>query len=455
MTDWKVSGLAEVAEVGPARPVVDLPENHPVTFVPMAAVKEGGGGIAALGVRPWSEIKKGYTVFQPGDVLLAKITPCMENGKIATVPPLPDDIGAGSTEFHVIRPGADLRPDWLRYFLIWSETRRNLRASMTGTAGQLRVPKGAVQLLEIPVPSRDTQGELVAVLDAHTSRLDAATATLERAQRNLKRYRASVLKAAVEGRLVPTEAALARAEGRSYEPASVLLDRILAERRALWEASGKKGTYKEPVAPDTTGLPELPEGWRWGSLPQIGELGRGKSKHRPRNDPRLLGGPHPFIQTGDVRRSGGRITRYSSTYSDFGLEQSRMWPAGTICITIAANIAETGILGFEACFPDSVVGLLVTGPSEVAEFVEYFIRTARGDLSRYAPATAQKNINLEILEQVVVPLPPLAEIGRIVDEISRCLTVADAAETSVVADLTRLERLRGSVLRAAFRGELG
>lgn len=317
------------------------------------------------------------------------------------------------------------------------------------------VNRGPFLAHEVALPPSADQQLIAAALDFHMSRLDAATATLERAQRNLKRYRASVLKAAVEGLLVPTEAALARAEGRSYEPASVLLDRILAERRARWEASGKKGNYEEPVAPDTAGLPELPEGWRWGSLPQIGELGRGKSKHRPRNDPRLLGGPHPFIQTGDVRKSGGRITRYSSTYSDLGLAQSRMWPAGTICITIAANIAETGILGFEACFPDSVVGLLVTGPSEVAEFVEYFIRTAREELSRYAPATAQKNINLEILEQVVVPLPPLAEIGRIVDEISRRLTVADAAETSVVADLTRLERLRGSVLRAAFRGELG
>ena len=95
-------------------------------------------------------------------------------------------------------------------------------------------------------------------------------ATLERVQRNLKRYRASVLKAAVEGRLVPTEAELARAEGRDYEPASVLLERILAERRRRWQEAGGRGKYQEPVAPDTTDLPELPEGWCWATMDQVG-----------------------------------------------------------------------------------------------------------------------------------------------------------------------------------------
>ena len=119
-----------------------------------------------------------------------------------------------------------------------------------------------------PVPSlRPTeQRRIVEAIESYFTRLDDAVATLERVQRNLKRYRASVLKAAVEGRLVPTEAELARAEGRDYEPASALLERILAERRRRWHEAGGRGKYQEPVAPDTTDLPELPEGWCWASV---------------------------------------------------------------------------------------------------------------------------------------------------------------------------------------------
>ena len=204
---------------------------------------------------------------------------------------------------------------------------------------------------------------------------------MKRVKANLKRYKAAVLKAAVEGRLVPTEAVLARREDRSYETGAQLLQRILETRRSQWKGKGK---YREPAATDTTDLPALPEGWVWSTMPQLGELNRGKSKHRPRDDPRLYGGPYPFIQTGDVRRSEGSITEHGQTYSELGLQQSRLWPAGTLCITIAANIAETGILKFPACFPDSVVGFAANGGVVTTQYVDYFIRTARDKLDWFA-----------------------------------------------------------------------
>jgi len=197
-------------------------------------------------------------------------------------------------------------------------------------SGMVHVTKGKFEGTPVLLPPLPEQHRIVEAIESYLTRLDDAMATLERVQRNLQRYRASALKSAVEGRLVPTEAELARAEGREYEPASVLLERILVERRCLWEeaelekmkAKGKvpkndkwKAMYVEPVGPDTSELPELPQGWCWASMPQLGELSRGKSKHRPRNDPRLLGGPYPFIQTGDVRHSGGFITEHASTYS--------------------------------------------------------------------------------------------------------------------------------------------
>jgi type I restriction enzyme, S subunit len=306
--------------------------------------------------------------------------------------------------------------------------------------------------LSVPLPSEDEQDEIVAELEKQFSRLDEAVANLQRVKANIKRYKASVLKAAVEGRLVGTEATLARREGRTYETGEQLLQRILDERRTRWNGKGK---YKEPIAPVTDELPELPEGWFWATMPQLGELNRGKSKHRPRDDKALFGGPYPFIQTGDVRRSDGSITEFTQTYSEFGLAQSRLWPPGTLCITIAANIAETGILKMSACFPDSVVGFIPQQASPTVEYVECFIRTARDRLDRFASATAQKNINLEVLEAVAIPTPPLAEQARIVAEVDRHLSIIREVEAEVDATLQRAKALRQATLSSCFRSEIG
>lgn len=311
------------------------------------------------------------------------------------------------------------------------------------------------ETVALVLPPLPEQRRIVAEIEKQFTRLDAAESALRRVEANLKRYRASVLKAACEGKLVPTEAELAEAEGRDYEHAEQLLERILAERRALWESQEKrKGKYREPAAPDTSDLPELPKGWKWASLPQLGELNRGKSKHRPRNDPRLLGGPYPFVQTGDVKHSRGLIAQHSQTYSEFGLAQSRLWPAGTLCITIAANIAETGILAYPACFPDSVVGFVNNCDESLTKFTAFFFQNKREELEKFAPATAQKNINLRFLSELAIHLPPLAEQRRIVDEVERNLSIVQQSEAAVEASLKRSERLRQSILKRAFCGQL-
>src|SRR5215471_20504394 len=120
-----------------------------------------------------------------------------------------------------------------------------------------------------------------------------------------------------------------------------------------------------------------PRGWHIARLPELGELNRGRSRFRPRYAEHLYGGPYPFIQTGDIKNSSGRITQYTQTYSEAGLAQSRLWPARTMCITIAANIAETAILTFPACFPDSVVGFIADESKCDVRFIEYLFRYLR------------------------------------------------------------------------------
>lgn len=150
-----------------------------------------------------------------------------------------------------------------------------------------------------------------------------------------------------------------------------------------------------------------PRSWPVLSFGELGQLDRGKSRHRPRDAQELYSGPYPFIQTGDVTNSGGCITRHGQTYSELGLAQSRLWPAGTLCITIAANIARTGVLGFDACFPDSVVGFTPSDAVTV-DYIQQWLAFLQPTLEKNAPQAAQKNINLNILRNLPVPVPPIA-----------------------------------------------
>ncbi len=152
-----------------------------------------------------------------------------------------------------------------------------------------------------------------------------------------------------------------------------------------------------------------PEHWQQVKLSSLGEVNRGRSRHRPRDAAHLYGGPYPFIQTGDIKASNGRIVDYRQTYSEAGLQQSRLWPKGTMCITIAANIAETGILQFPACFPDSVIGFIPDSSKCDVFYVEYMFRLMRKRIQLQATGSVQDNINLQTLERIEFPIPALHE----------------------------------------------
>ncbi len=461
---WRTVPLSEIADINPRLGKTMLADDELFSFVPMVSVGASDGSIDVSAKRPYAEVKKGFTPFQSGDVLFAKITPCMENGKMAVVPHLENQYGFGSTEFHVIRLKDDNDPKYVYYYVSGQGFRKEAAHHMTGAVGQKRVPTDFLKQSFIPLPPTiEDQKRIVAEIEKQFSRLDEAVTSLNRIQANLKRYKAAVLKAAVEGKLTEQW----RKDHPDVEPADQLLKRILAERRAKWEVEelakmkakgikpkddSWKKKYKEPAGPNTANLPELPVGWVWATLPQLGELNRGKSKHRPRNAPHLYGGSYPFVQTGDIRAANGLLRNFTQTYSDAGLEQSRLWPSGTLCITIAANIADTAILGLEACFPDSIVGFVAEPKHCEIRFMEFFIRTAKENIERYAPATAQKNINLEILSDVAAPLPPLREQKEILAEIDRRLSVTEELEATIKTNLKRAERLRDVILRDAFGG---
>lgn len=192
-----------------------------------------------------------------------------------------------------------------------------------------------------------------------------------------------------------------------------------------------------------------PKGWSVAKFGDVGTLDRGISKHRPRNAPELLGGGYPLVQTGEVSNCDGYIRDYTHTYSDIGLRQSKMWPAGTLCITIAANIAKTGILTFDACFPDSVVGFRADDPATV-EYVRVWLSFLQKALEDSAPESAQKNINLAILRALNIPMPPLA----LQQTFATRIQAIEALKATHRAALAELDALFASLQQRAFSGEL-
>lgn len=346
----------------------------------------------------------------------------------------------------------------------------NFSGYVSGTT-RLKLSQGSMKKIPIIYPiSKETQQAIVNKIESLFDEIDEGMGRLKTAAQQIQQYRQSLLKNAFNGALtkewrskhadtLPSEnELLAQIQtAREQHHAQQLADWQAAVSQ--WEQNGKEGKKpSKPKAPTQAvkfeeNFADLPSGWIWGKLSDLGELARGKSKHRPRNDKKLFGGKYPFIQTGEVRAANRIIKKYEQTYSEFGLEQSKLWQKGTLCITIAANIAETAFLGFDACFPDSIVGFSAS-KAVLPEYIELFIKSARTKIESYAPATAQKNINLNTLENLIVPYCSLAEQAQIVAILESKLTACDQLAAELAKQLKQAELLKQAVLKAAFSGNL-
>ena len=194
----------------------------------------------------------------------------------------------------------------------------------------------------------------------------------------------------------------------------------------------------------------------WEEIPfeKLGKLERGRSKHRPRNDKRLFDGKYPFIQTGDVAGAGMYVISHKQTLSEFGFQQSRMFPKGTLCITIAANIGDAAILSYDCCFPDSVVGF-TPGEKCLNKYMYFYLQEIKAELEYIAPATAQKNLNLKLLGKVEIKVPSLKEQEKIVEILEKQINDQENIVEKAENVIETIDVMKKSILAKAFRGELG
>ena len=354
------------------------------------------------------------------------------------------------------------------HFVYWYFNTSFGQRQITENASATTLPilnKSRFEALPIPLAPLPEQRQIVAEIEKQSTRLEVGVAALQRVHANLKRYRAAVLKAASEGRLVPTEAELAKTgKHRSvFESGESLLARILTERRQNWNGCGK---YKEPASPKTTNLPRLPDGWTWATPDQLADAGEGAICAGPfgtifkAKDFRPVGVPIIFLR----HVAPGRYLTHKPGFMDDARWKDLFHPysvyGGELLIT---KLGEPP--GVCAIYPVGIGPAMVTPdvmkmtPNPVAALpmflMHYFnSQTARDFATGVAFGTTRLRLTLPIFREMPVPLPPLVEQSRIVSEVERRLSVVEELERVVSANLQRATRLRQSVLQKAFTGGL-
>lgn len=419
---WEWSTLNDVADINYRDPQLrNLPDDLPVNFVPMAAVDAQLGTIATPEVRPLKEVRKGFTPFSDGDVIMAKITPSMENGKAAIARNLLNGRAFGSTEFHVFKPKESVLAEFLFYFIRQESFRKDAKAHFAGTAGQLRVPASFLTDYPFPLPPLPEQERIVSRIEELFSDLEAGVAALERVRAGLRRYKASVLKAAVSGDLTP------------HPPFP----------------AGKGGAG---------GIGQLPEGWRWVKVGDVTlKMQYGTSEKADLDESGIPVLRMGNIQDGDIDYGNLKyLPENTKGIDDLVLEPGDLLFNRTNSAELVGKTAVYKENHPKATFASYLIRVKLN-PNVVSDFVSYYINSLFGRnyiKSVVSQQVGQANVNGTKLSNMPTPLPPLEEQRRIVAEVERRLSVVGEVESAVEAGLVRAGRLRQAVLRSAFEGRL-
>jgi len=392
---WQIKTLNEVCIVergSSPRPIKNFFTDDPdgVNWIKISDTEQDGRYVYSTAQKITSEGAKQSRFVKEGDFIL---TNSMSFGR----PYIMKISGYIHDGWFVLRLKETLDTDYFYYLLSSPLVQDQFKNLASGTIVK-NISGDLVKKTKLPIPTLTEQHRIVAILDEAFDGIATAKAN---AEKNLKN---------------------ARALFESH------LQAMFSQTSKNWE---KK--HLAEVAKD---------------------FGRGKSKHRPRNDPKLYGGKYPFIQTGDVRNATHLINTYSQTYNEVGLAQSKLWPKGTLCITIAANIAETGILDFDSCFPDSVIGVVVDPDVISIKFLEYLLQSFKTILQAKGKGSAQDNINLGTFENQLFPFPSVKEQQQIVFTLDSLSGEIQHLESIYQQKLATLDELKKSLLHQAFSGQL-
>ena len=456
--EWTVVTILDVCEVNPPKPSKDfLPADAPVTFVPMPAVDADMGAITNPQIKPYLEVRNGFTSFRNGDVIMAKITPCMENGKAALVHGMKNGIGFGSTEFHVMRSRGKILPEYLYYYIRQETFRNKAESHFTGSVGQKRVPADFIKQSDIPLPPLDEQKRIVARVEALLTNVNAARYNLSRVPLIMKKFRQAVLAAACSGRLSEGW----RNGNSSTETSDQLIEQVTQELQKNTAKNKNKSVIEltQWNVPEPLELLEIPENWTWIAVKDTTSLMQYGISVKSDSDEKS---GFPILRMGNIQEGSIDLT------------DLKFIPANTE--SISNFIVETGDILFNRTNSPELVGKSAVYKEKLQTvFASYLVRVRPNSnliLSDYlcwwinsmwgrewarnvrTDGVSQSNINAQKLSMMPVPLPPLAEQHEIVRHVGLLFERADAFDRGVAAAGLRCERLTQAVLGKAFRGEL-
>lgn len=434
---WARTTIGQIAEINPSKPPASaLPADAPVTFVPMPAVSAESGMIEASETRDFLDVRKGYTAFREGDVLFAKITPCMENGKAAVARGLSNGLGFGSSEFHVLRASGAVMPDLLYRFVRQQSFRDVAEANMGGSVGQQRVPESFLDGFPFDLPPLAEQHRIVEKLDAILSRVNASRDRLARVPGILRRFRLAVLDAACTGRLTEN-----------------------------WRVAHRQGAVVLPLRsvgdddnPNSDAFSaNLPDVWAWVPIDDACEA---VIDYRGRTPPVDGEGCIPHIRTSNIRngRIDWNVTSFvtKATYDQY---MTRGIPRLLdVIFTMEAPLGNVGVVDSDRQFSLAQRLLLLRAAKHLMDgrFLALALQSpaVRRAIEQRATGSGVQGIAYKRLKFVRLPVPPFPEQIEIVRKVDECLDLADRVERRVVDGATRAERLSQAVLAKAFRGEL-
>ena len=383
----------------------------------------------------------------PGDLLVNRVNSRELVGKAAVIPEGIEPLVFESKNIRLRLVANKANPKFINYQLLLNG-RRHFSTNAQQVVGMASINQKQLADFSVVLPSLPIQQEAVAEIEKQCSRLDEAVANLKRVKANLKRYKAAVLKAAVEGKFTADW----RREHPEVEPASQLLERILAERRAKWKG---KGAYKEPIATDPSNLSPLPEGWTWASVDQCAEVFLGKmldkEKHR-------TGRQLPYLRNINVR--WGRVDTDDLLEMFFKNDELERYGllSGDVLVCEGGEPGRAAVWDGripELKYQKALHRVRFYGKSEprYLVFLLEFLANA-GRLERWFTGSTIKHFTRESFISLPIQMPPLKEQEQIVAEVERRLSVIDELESAVEANLTRADRLRQSILSQAFSGRL-
>lgn len=392
---WPTKKLATVAQINPRRASIERGDSVPTSFVPMEAVDEILGEVTQVLTQPYSKVKKGYTYFESGDVIFAKITPCMQNGKHAVVRNLIDGFGFGSTEFHVIRASEEIVPEWIHYYLRRKQTLDAALKTFTGSVGQQRVPSTFLEDLDIPVPDPDLQRQVAARLKAQ----------------------------------------LAEAETARQAAQVQLRDAALLRQRLLRQAFDALADGPHKVLGE------------WASTTSGSTPSRGDKRYW---SPAEI----PWVKTGEV--AFAPITRTEEAISKQALVECSLTllPPQTVLIAMygqGKTRGQSAILEIEATTNQACFAILPNDTWD-ADFLHHWLMASYDDLRTLSDGRGgnQANLNGGLLNALGIPAPDIDDQQRIIARLKKQLADADDLRTALEQQLRDLDALPQRILAKAF-----